>query len=56
MNVLVTSHISTCEVYGDVALDSDERFTETAAYRPRTPYNAAKAGGDHAVRAYFETP
>src|SRR4029078_139759 len=24
-------------------------------YRPRTPYNASKAGGDHAVRAYFET-
>jgi dTDP-glucose 4,6-dehydratase len=48
-------HISTCEVYGDLALDSDERFTEASAYRPRTPYNAAKAGGDHAVRAYFET-
>ena len=24
-------------------------------YRPRTPYNASKAGGDHAVRAYHET-
>jgi dTDP-glucose 4,6-dehydratase len=48
-------HISTCEVYGDLALDSDERFTEASPYRPRTPYNAAKAGGDHAVRAYFET-
>ncbi len=48
-------HISTCEVYGDLALDSDEQFTETSPYRPRTPYNAAKAGGDHAVRAYFET-
>ncbi len=48
-------HISTCEVYGDLALDSDEQFSETSPYRPRTPYNAAKAGGDHAVRAYFET-
>ena len=48
-------HISTCEVYGDLALDSDERFTETSPYRPRTPYNASKAGGDHAVRAYAET-
>jgi dTDP-glucose 4,6-dehydratase len=48
-------HISTCEVYGDLDLDSDEQFTETSPYRPRTPYNAAKAGGDHAVRAYFET-
>lgn len=48
-------HISTCEVYGDLALDTDEAFTETSPYRPRTPYNAAKAGADHAVRAYHET-
>jgi dTDP-glucose 4,6-dehydratase len=48
-------HVSTCEVYGDLALDSDESFTEESPYRPRTPYNASKAGGDHAVRAYFET-
>ncbi len=48
-------HISTCEVYGDLALDSDERFTEETAYRPRTPYNASKAGADHAVRAYGAT-
>ena len=48
-------HISTCEVYGDLPLDSDEAFTEESPYRPRTPYNASKAGGDHAVRAYHET-
>ncbi|HTL86768.1 MAG TPA: dTDP-glucose 4,6-dehydratase [Acidimicrobiia bacterium] len=48
-------HISTCEVYGDLALDSPELFTESSPYRPRTPYNASKAGGDHAVRAYSET-
>jgi dTDP-glucose 4,6-dehydratase len=48
-------HISTCEVYGDLDLDSDEAFTEDTPYRPRTPYNASKAGSDHAVRAYFET-
>lgn len=48
-------HISTCEVYGDLPLDSDEEFTEESPYRPRTPYNASKAGADHAVRAYFET-
>ena len=45
-------HISTCEVYGDLPLDVDESFTEESPYRPRTPYNAAKAGGDHVVRAY----
>jgi dTDP-glucose 4,6-dehydratase len=48
-------HISTCEVYGDLPLDSDEVFTEEAPYRPRTPYNASKAAADHAVRAYGET-
>jgi dTDP-glucose 4,6-dehydratase len=48
-------HISTCEVYGDLPLDTDEVFTETSPYRPRTPYNASKAGADHAVRAYHET-
>jgi dTDP-glucose 4,6-dehydratase len=48
-------HVSTCEVYGDLDLDSDEAFTETSAYAPRTPYNASKAAADHAVRAYSET-
>ena len=38
-------HVSTCEVYGDLPLDSDETFTEDSPYRPRTPYNASKAGG-----------
>jgi dTDP-glucose 4,6-dehydratase len=48
-------HVSTCEVYGDLALDSDESFTEASPYAPRTPYNASKAAADHAVRAYHET-
>jgi dTDP-glucose 4,6-dehydratase len=48
-------HVSTCEVYGDLSLDTDEKFDEESAYRPRTPYNASKAGGDHVVRAYYET-
>ncbi len=48
-------HISTCEVYGDLPLDADTSFTEESPYRPRTPYNASKAGADHAVRAYVET-
>ncbi|MDQ5820734.1 MAG: dTDP-glucose 4,6-dehydratase [Actinomycetota bacterium] len=48
-------HISTCEVYGDLPLDSDEVFTEDSPYRPRTPYNASKAAADHYVRAYHET-
>ena len=48
-------HISTCEVFGDLPLDSDEVFTEDSPYRPRTPYNASKAAADHYVRAYHET-
>jgi dTDP-glucose 4,6-dehydratase len=50
-------HISTCEVYGDLDLDAGPAgaFTEETPYRPRTPYNASKAGADHAVRAYHET-
>ena len=48
-------HVSTCEVYGDLPLDSGDAFTEESPYRPRTPYNASKAAADHAVRAYFET-
>ena len=38
-----------------MALDSTDAFRESDPYRPRTPYNASKAGADHAVRAYIET-
>jgi dTDP-glucose 4,6-dehydratase len=48
-------HVSTDEVYGDLSLDTDDKFTEDSPYRPRGPYSAAKAGADHAVRAYHET-
>jgi dTDP-glucose 4,6-dehydratase len=48
-------HVSTCEVYGDLELDAPGAFTETSPYNPRTPYNASKAGADHAVRAYHAT-
>jgi len=48
-------HVSTCEVYGDLALDDPGKFTEDSPYRPRTPYNASKAAADHIVRAYHET-
>lgn len=48
-------HISTCEVYGDMDFEATRGFREDDPYRPRTPYNASKAGADHAVRAYRET-
>lgn len=46
-------HISTCEVYGELPLDSSDAFVETDPYRPQTPYNASKASADHLVNAYF---
>jgi dTDP-glucose 4,6-dehydratase len=48
-------HISTCEVFGDLELEDPRSFGEDSPYRPRTPYNASKAGADLAVRAYGET-
>jgi dTDP-glucose 4,6-dehydratase len=48
-------HVSTCEVYGDLDLDSTDAFTEQSPYRPRTPYNASKAGADLLVGAYRNT-
>jgi dTDP-glucose 4,6-dehydratase len=48
-------HISTCEVYGDLALDTDEMFTEETPFQPKTPYNASKAAGDMAVKTFYLT-
>ena len=48
-------HVSTCEVYGDLALDSPDAFTEASPLLPKTPYNASKAAADLAVRAFVET-
>ncbi len=48
-------HVSTCEVYGDLALDSPASFTEASPLAPRTPYNASKAGADLAVAAFHRT-
>ena len=48
-------HISTCEVYGDLPSMRTTRSPRSRRTGPRTPYNASKAGGDHAVRAYYET-
>jgi dTDP-glucose 4,6-dehydratase len=48
-------HISTCEVFGDMALDDPSAFTETSPRLPRTPYNASKAASDHVVMSYHHT-
>lgn len=48
-------HISTDEVYGDLALDDPARFDENSPYRPSSPYSASKAASDHLVRAWTRT-
>ena len=47
-------HISTDEVFGDLAFDSGA-FTEESPYAPSSPYSASKASSDHLVRAWHET-
>jgi dTDP-glucose 4,6-dehydratase len=46
-------HVSTDEVFG--SLGATGAFEETTAYAPNSPYSASKAGGDHLVRAWYET-
>jgi dTDP-glucose 4,6-dehydratase len=48
-------HVSTDEVYGDLALDDPKRFTEDSPYNPSSPYSASKAGSDHLVRAWVRS-
>jgi dTDP-glucose 4,6-dehydratase len=48
-------HISTDEVYGDLALDDPEKFRETTPYNPSSPYSATKAGSDLLVRAWVRS-
>lgn len=48
-------HISTDEVYGDLALDDPKRFTENTPYHPSSPYSSTKASSDMLVRAWIRT-
>ena len=48
-------HLSTDEVYGDLGLDDHNRFTESTAYNPSSPYSASKAGSDMLVRAWVRS-
>ncbi len=44
--------VSTDEVYGEVR---EGRSRETDPFRPRSPYSASKAGGEHIAHAYAES-
>lgn len=48
-------HISTDEVFGSLAIDSDDRFRDNSPYNPRNPYSATKASSDFLVRAFCNT-
>lgn len=48
-------HISTCEVFGQLALNSKDKFKESSPLLPRTPYNASKAAADMIVKSYRHT-
>lgn len=48
-------HVSTDEVYGDLALDDPSRFTEETPYSPSSPYSSTKAASDLLVRAWTRT-
>ena len=45
-------HVSTDEVYGHVPAG---RSSETDPLRPRSPYSASKAGGEHIAQSYAES-
>jgi dTDP-glucose 4,6-dehydratase len=48
-------HVSTDEVYGDLALDDPARFTEATPLNPSSPYSATKASADLLVRAWVRS-
>ena len=48
-------HVSTDEVYGDLPLEGDDKFTPETPYNPSSPYSASKAGSDLLVRAWVRS-
>ena len=48
-------HVSTDEVFGDLEIGADTKFSEHTAYAPSSPYSATKAGSDHLVRAWVRS-
>jgi dTDP-glucose 4,6-dehydratase len=48
-------HVSTDEVYGDLALDDPQRFTDVTPYNPSSPYSSTKAAADLLVRSWVRS-
>jgi dTDP-glucose 4,6-dehydratase len=48
-------HISTDEVFGDLPLEGNEKFTPDTPYNPSSPYSSSKASSDLLVRAWVRS-
>jgi dTDP-glucose 4,6-dehydratase len=48
-------HVSTDEVFGDLPLEGNRKFTRETPYNPSSPYSASKASSDHLVRAWVRS-
>ena len=48
-------HISTDEVYGDLPLNTPDKFTEQTQYNASSPYSSTKAGSDLLVKAWVRS-
>lgn len=48
-------HISTDEVYGDLEINEQTKFTPESPYNPSSPYSSTKASSDHLVRAWVRS-
>lgn len=47
--------VSTDEVYGSLSKDMESSIEDLSPYKPRSPYAASKAAGDHLCKSYFTT-
>jgi dTDP-glucose 4,6-dehydratase len=48
-------HVSTDEVFGDLPLEGNAKFTPDTPYNPSSPYSSSKASSDLLVRAWVRS-
>lgn len=48
-------HISTDEVFGDLPLGTNEKFSRSSPYNPSSPYSVSKASSDMLVRSWIRS-
>lgn len=48
-------HISTDEVYGDLELNDEKKFTPNTPYNPSSPYSSTKASSDLLTKAWIRS-